>query len=100
MRHAMLLVLATDTRGSRGRTGRLPGSRTRARARRGHHHGRGQSVVFVQTNEPSGNRIVVFDRGSNGSLTQAGSYPTGGNGGVAAPGTESDRLASQGLARL
>ena len=62
----------------------------------GHHHGRGQSVVFVQTNEPSGNRIVVFDRRSNGSLTQAGSYPTGGNGGVAAPGTESDRLASQG----
>ena len=52
--------------------------------------------MFVQTNEPSGNRIVVFDRGSNGSLTQAGSYPTGGNGGVAAPGTESDRLASQG----
>src|SRR5262249_21117387 len=53
-------------------------------------------VVFVQTNELSGNRILVFDRGQDGQLTQAGSYVTGGNGGAAAPGTESDRLASQG----
>jgi 6-phosphogluconolactonase (cycloisomerase 2 family) len=54
------------------------------------------SAVFVQTNELGGNRILVFDRGADGSLTQAGSYPTGGNGGAALPGTESDRLASQG----
>src|SRR5262249_58161468 len=53
-------------------------------------------VVFVQTNELSGNRILVFDRGQDGQLTQAGSYVTGGNGGAAAPGTESDRLAAQG----
>jgi 6-phosphogluconolactonase (cycloisomerase 2 family) len=53
-------------------------------------------VVFVQTNELNGNRILVFDRGQDGQLTQAGSYATGGNGGAAAPGTESDRLASQG----
>jgi 6-phosphogluconolactonase (cycloisomerase 2 family) len=52
-------------------------------------------VVFVQTNEPAGNRIVVFDRGGDGRLTRAGTYPTGGRGGVAAPGTESDHLASQ-----
>src|SRR5262245_16908614 len=62
----------------------------------GHGHGRAGSVVWVQTNEVSGNKIVVFDRAGDGSLSQAGVYPTGGNGGVAAPGTESDRLASQG----
>jgi 6-phosphogluconolactonase (cycloisomerase 2 family) len=53
-------------------------------------------VVFVQTNELNGNRILVYDRGQGGQLTPAGSYATGGNGGAAAPGTESDRLASQG----
>jgi 6-phosphogluconolactonase (cycloisomerase 2 family) len=59
---------------------------------RGHRHG---NAVFVQTNEPSGNRIVAYDRGRDGRLTWAGVYPTGGLGGVAAPGTESDHLASQ-----
>jgi 6-phosphogluconolactonase (cycloisomerase 2 family) len=54
------------------------------------------SVVFVQTNEPTGNKVVVYDRASNGQLTRAGTYATGGNGGVAAPGTESDHLGSQG----
>ncbi|HEY7421830.1 MAG TPA: hypothetical protein VH541_07460 [Gaiellaceae bacterium] len=54
------------------------------------------SVVWVQTNEPSGNRIVVYDRGTDGRLTRARSYATGGNGGVATPGTESDHLGSQG----
>jgi 6-phosphogluconolactonase (cycloisomerase 2 family) len=60
----------------------------------GQDHGSG--VVFVQTNEPSGNKIDVFDRGGDGRLTLAAAYPTGGRGGVAAPGTESDHLASQG----
>jgi 6-phosphogluconolactonase (cycloisomerase 2 family) len=59
----------------------------------GKRHG---NAVFVQTNEPAGNRIVVYDRGTDGRLSQAGVYPTGGLGGVAAPGTESDTLASQG----
>jgi 6-phosphogluconolactonase (cycloisomerase 2 family) len=53
-------------------------------------------VVFVQTNEPSGNKIDVFDRGANGRLALAATYPTGGLGGVASPGAESDHLASQG----
>jgi 6-phosphogluconolactonase (cycloisomerase 2 family) len=53
-------------------------------------------LVFVQTNEPSGNHVVVYDRGSDGTLTRAGTYATGGNGGAALPGTETDRLASQG----
>jgi 6-phosphogluconolactonase (cycloisomerase 2 family) len=53
-------------------------------------------AVFVQTNEPGGNQIVVYDRGADGTLSEAGTYATGGDGGVAAPGTESDHLASQG----
>ena len=57
-------------------------------------------VVFVQTNEPSGNNIDVFDRGADGRLTLAATFPTGGLGGVAAPGTESDHLASQGSLAL
>jgi hypothetical protein len=64
----------------------------------GHHGSRG--VVFVQTNEPGGNEIDVFDQGSDGRLTLAGAYPTGGLGGVAAPGNESDHLASQGSLAL
>jgi 6-phosphogluconolactonase (cycloisomerase 2 family) len=56
----------------------------------------GGSVVFVQTNEPSGNRIAVYDVGGGGQLAQAGTYATGGKGGVALPGSESDHLASQG----
>jgi 6-phosphogluconolactonase (cycloisomerase 2 family) len=53
-------------------------------------------LVFVQTNEPGGNRVVVFRRADDGRLSQLQSFATGGNGGVAAPGTESDHLASQG----
>ena len=56
----------------------------------------GGSAVFVQTNELGGNQVVVFERGSDGLLTRDGAYATGGNGGAAAPGTESDRLATQG----
>ena len=53
-------------------------------------------AVFVQTNQPSGNRIMVFTRSTGGVLTADGSVATGGLGGIAAPGTESDHLASQG----
>ncbi|MFL5930976.1 MAG: lactonase family protein [Gaiellaceae bacterium] len=72
-----------------------------AQAAYGHdrHRGHGRSVddlVFVQTNELDGNRVVVFGRGDDGSLDRRGTYATGGRGGAAAPGTESDRLASQG----
>jgi hypothetical protein len=53
-------------------------------------------AVFVQTNQPTGNSIVVYDRAADGTLSTAGTYATGGDGGVAAPGTETDHLASQG----
>jgi hypothetical protein len=38
--------------------------------------------VFVQTDNPSGNAIVVYDRSSDGTLKQAGTFQTGGLGGV------------------
>jgi len=70
----------------------------------GHGHGnrghRNHGVVFVQTNQPDGNAIAVYDRGRDGLLTRAGTYATGGAGGTAAPGTESDRLASQDSLKL
>lgn len=59
-------------------------------------HGDRQRVGFVQTTELGGNHIVVFNRGRNGQLSRAGTYATGGNGGIPTPGTESDRIASQG----
>lgn len=37
-------------------------------------------AVYALTNSPAGNAVVVYDRGGDGSLTPAGSYPTGGNG--------------------
>jgi 6-phosphogluconolactonase (cycloisomerase 2 family) len=61
------------------------------RRHRGGHH-----LVFIQTSETSGNRIIVYKRADNGVLSQIGAYATGGIGGIATPGTESDRLASQG----
>jgi 6-phosphogluconolactonase (cycloisomerase 2 family) len=53
-------------------------------------------LVFVQTNETAGNRVAVYRVGGDGHLDAAGSYATGGLGGTAAPGNETDRLASQG----
>ncbi len=77
MRHALLLVLATTLVALAGAQAAYPDHGHGRGHGRGHHHGRGQAVVFVQTNEPSGNRIVVFDRRANGSLTQAGLVPDG-----------------------
>jgi DNA-binding beta-propeller fold protein YncE len=67
-----------------------------SRADDGGKQGGSEDVVFIQTNELDSNRIVVYDRADDGRLTSAGSYPTRGIGGAALPGTESDRLASQG----
>jgi DNA-binding beta-propeller fold protein YncE len=57
--------------------------------------GRSGPPVFVQTDNPAGNQVVVYDRAANGVLTQAGVYDTGGLGGVLA-GSVVDHLASQG----
>jgi len=57
------------------------------------------SAVFVQTDNPAGNTVVAYDRNPDGSLRQAGSYRTGGLGGVLA-GSVVDHLASQGSLQL
>jgi DNA-binding beta-propeller fold protein YncE len=51
--------------------------------------------VFVQTDNPAGNQVIAYDQGANGSLTQVGSYSTGGLGGEL-EGSVVDHLASQG----
>jgi DNA-binding beta-propeller fold protein YncE len=56
-------------------------------------HSRG--AVFVQTDNPAGNTVVAYDRNPDGSLQRAGSFPTGGRGGVL-DGSVVDHLASQG----
>jgi hypothetical protein len=53
------------------------------------------SAVFVQTNDPGGNAVTVYQRADDGTLSAAGSYPTGGNGGKQI-GAAVDPLASQG----
>jgi DNA-binding beta-propeller fold protein YncE len=52
-------------------------------------------AVFVQSDNPSGNTVVAYDRSADGSLRQAGVYRTGGLGGVL-DGSVVDHLASQG----
>ncbi|HEY4895584.1 MAG TPA: beta-propeller fold lactonase family protein [Solirubrobacteraceae bacterium] len=54
-----------------------------------------EQTVFVQTDNAAGNQIVAYDRGADGTLSQAGSYATGGLGGALA-GSVVDHLASQG----
>jgi 6-phosphogluconolactonase (cycloisomerase 2 family) len=51
-------------------------------------------AVFVQTNDPSGNAVLSFERAADGSLTQDGSFATGGLGGTTV-GAPTDPLASQ-----
>ena len=52
-------------------------------------------VVFVQTDNTAGNQIAAYDRSNSGSLSLAGTYNTGGLGGVL-NGSQVDHLASQG----
>jgi 6-phosphogluconolactonase (cycloisomerase 2 family) len=65
------------------------------------HDGQGAALdaVFVQTDNPAGNSVVAYDRNPDGTLTQAGTYATGGLGGVLA-GSVVDHLASQGSLAL
>jgi 6-phosphogluconolactonase (cycloisomerase 2 family) len=52
-------------------------------------------VVFVQTDSTTGNHVVAYDRAANGTLHLAGSYATGGRGGILG-GSVVDHTASQG----
>lgn len=60
-----------------------------ARGPGGHPHGQ----VFVMTNAGDGNSVVAYDRAADGSLSYAGTYPTGGLG---APTRPINALGSQG----
>src|SRR5215467_2958631 len=52
-------------------------------------------AVFVQTDNTAGNQVVAYTRASDGTLSLAGTYPTGGLGGQLT-GSVVDHLASQG----
>jgi hypothetical protein len=52
-------------------------------------------AVFVQTDNTSGNQVVAYHRAPDGTLSRAGTYATGGLGGILA-GSVVDHLASQG----
>ena len=52
-------------------------------------------AVFVQTDSTTGNHVVAYHRAADGALSPAGSYPTGGLGGVLG-GSVVDHTASQG----
>jgi 6-phosphogluconolactonase (cycloisomerase 2 family) len=52
-------------------------------------------AVFVQTDNTAGNAVASYRRAANGTLTLAGTYPTGGLGGQLS-GSVVDHLASQG----
>jgi len=60
----------------------------------GHNRAGADHVVFVQNDDPTGNTVVAYDRGDDGTLTYATSYATGGSGGVLT-GSVVDHLASQ-----
>jgi 6-phosphogluconolactonase (cycloisomerase 2 family) len=58
-------------------------------------HAGADNVVFVQDDRTSGNHVLAYDRAEDGTLTLAGTYATGGVGGVLT-GSAVDHLASQG----
>jgi len=59
-------------------------------------HAPGQAgAVFVQTDAVSGNAVAAYAWAADGTLRAAGTYPTGGLGGILA-GSMVDHLASQG----
>src|SRR5215475_6945834 len=72
-----------------------------ASAATGHDLGFGGAsrVVFVQTDNTSGNQVVAYHRASDGTLSFAGIYNTGGLGGQLT-GSVTDHLASQGSLTL
>lgn len=53
-------------------------------------------AVYVMSNQPSGNSVLVYTRAANGTLTYAATYQTGGKG----AGTGADPLGSQGALML
>jgi hypothetical protein len=56
---------------------------------------RPHAAVFVETDNTAGNSVIAYNAASDGRLTAAGTYATGGVGGVLA-GSVVDHTASQG----
>ena len=44
------------------------------------HAGNAPGVVYTSTNSPFGNAVAVFDRAADGTLTERGTFATGGTG--------------------
>jgi 6-phosphogluconolactonase len=59
------------------------------------HDDEDRGAVFALTNSPAGNAVVVFARATDGSLTQAGSHPTGGLGSGAGLGSQDAVIVSE-----
>jgi hypothetical protein len=57
-------------------------------------------AVYTLTNSPGGNSVLVFDRASDGTLTPAGTVPTGGLGTGAGLGSQNALVLSQDGRRL
>jgi 6-phosphogluconolactonase (cycloisomerase 2 family) len=72
----------------------VPGTGYAATQAAGHAPGQA-GEVFVQTDAVSGNAVAAYDRAADGTLRAAGTYPTGGLGGILS-GSVVDHLASQG----
>ena len=84
MRFAFAIFLLVAALGLAGTAAAAPGG--------GHGSGR---VVFALTDNTAGNQVVAYDRVGDGRLKPAGSYSTGGVGGVLT-GSVVDHTASQG----
>ena len=84
MRFAFATFLLVAALGLAGTAAAAPGG--------GHGSGR---VVFALTDNTAGNQVVAYDRVGDGRLKPAGSYSTGGVGGVLT-GSVVDHTASQG----
>src|SRR5947207_887584 len=57
-------------------------------------------AVYTLTNAPAGNAVAVFDRAGDGTLTPAGTVPTGGLGSGGGLGSQNALVLSQNNQRL
>ena len=83
-------VAAARTSGPAAQASRSAQASSAAQARWGQ-----VPAMFVQTDNPTGNQVIVLAQHRDGRLSEAGMVSTGGRGGVAR-GSAADHLASQG----
>jgi 6-phosphogluconolactonase (cycloisomerase 2 family) len=85
---ALAGIAALTAFGAPASAATVPGRQSQLASRDG-------GAVFVQTDNPAGNQIAAYQRAPGGTLRLAGTYATGGLGGVL-NGSVVDHLASQG----